>query len=305
MLAAALTLSAPSVCLAETPVPTASESRLDAILGHLVEAGSEYDTYRQMVRETYQGVTFTEGMADNAIEISIASDNEYVEAGTWRIVQDGDYLTMEIAGSDLTGTVLFSWLLPAVAESLGMDATLYPCYVQGLLVTGASNDYVSATQLEDGATLYRLYDAGAFDMPGIDDLYVTEQIAESWLTSVADSDANDHFFSLPLGKIRLVAHGDANSMTVAVGEYGGNTDKTYQSLVNAISHLKPKGYDSFLSAFTSLAKVSGKGYKVTFGLDAKTKEYLGITDDYDDYSFVVVKFNASTSTRPRASRPVS
>jgi len=264
-------------------------SMLQRIYENFVKEGSGFDEYRQMMGQYYEDVAVTDKLEDDRIIITIDSTNEYVPGGTWEFIQDGDYLTCRIGAEDYFGSVLFVYFEDAVGEALGM-ADLYTSYIQGLEVLEKENDYVISEQEENGITLKKLYDAGAFEMSGIEEMYVTEEVAQSYFFETTEDDS---FFSMPIGEIRFVAHGNKDSMKMAVGEYGENTDLTLQSLINAVQVIHPAGWEEFLDAFTGLREMEGENYKVTFEMDDETKEYLGIGDETDNFSFCMVVFGVN------------
>lgn len=248
---------------------------------------SEYSEYKELLQGYYDDVTFEEELSDEKITITInADDNEYVESGTWEFVQDGDYLTYKGKDDDITGIQLYDFLTKAVGEALGEDPVLFPSYIYGLRLGKADNNYISETSESDG-TLFKIYDAGAYDMSDIDDMYITEEIAKE---NISEPSGDDSFTSIPIGKIRFVAHGLKDNMSVAIGEYGENTKKSYDSLVNALNVLKPEGYEAFLEAFDEFKVVEGEGFSSTTEPDDETKEYLGIEDEEGNFKYLVVTF---------------
>jgi hypothetical protein len=293
----AVALSAPAVGFADVSFET-----LDAVYQGFIEEGSDFDDYKQSVEEYYDDASVTTDLTEKGFKITVAGSGEYIEPGSWEFVVDGDYLTIHVAEDDISGIVFFDYLFEPVAEVLGMDGDLYPSYIHCIQATHAESPYCTTKQLEDGSSILALYIAAPFEMAGIDDIYVTEQVAQEFLFA---AEGDDNFYSIPIGKIRFIAHGTADAMTVSIGEYGGNTKRSYDSLVNALKVIKPAGYESFLKAFKEFKGIEGKGFSASAGIDEEAKTYLGISDEDEHYSFYTIRFDKQmrTSAKPRAVRP--
>ena len=277
-----------TVCMAEEMTETEQAADvLSSVYENYVKEGSEYDEYKKSMAENFDGVTFTEELDGNTIRISIDSTNEYVESGSWEFVQDGDYLTGKSGPEDYSGSILFDFFIKPVGETLGMDPVLYSSYLYGLQILHSENDYYIIETDDEGNSSYWLYDAAPYEMTEIDDMYITEEIANEYMYEPSEDDT---FYSMPIGKIRFVAHGNNEAMTMAIGEYEENTEKSFESLVNAVRAINPPGAQAFLDGCTELADAEGDGYRIAAGIDDDIKDYLGINKNTEGFSFYTVWF---------------
>ena len=259
---------------------------LKAVYENYVKAGSEYDNMKNMYKEYYPDMAFKETLDGDSMTIEITGNEDM--NGSWTFKQEGDYITHTAKADDYFSYSLFSYFYDAVAAAVGADKELFNGYVQGLVALELENPYISIETDGENGSSYKLYDAGAYDMKELDDMYVSEEFAEQYLTPVGE---DDHFTALPIGKISVVSHGNKDSMDIAVAEYGGFTDdKGYKSLINTVKNLKPGGYKKFLEQCKALEDMEGDGFTVTTSPDAATMEHLGITEPNDNYKYVVVHF---------------
>ena len=265
---------------------SSSAAPLQEIYSSFTAEGSDYSDYKKMMAEYYEDVTFSDALEDDRFVVTIDSSNEYMESGSWEFVQEGDYLVLRAGEEDFLGNMLFEFVIEPVGEALGMDPVLYPSYIHGLTVLNMESDWL-ITGNEDGNNVYRLYDAAAFEMNGIDEMYLTEEAANDYLMQAS---GDDSYYSLPVGKIRFAGHGNEDAMTLAIGEYGENTDLSLQSLINAVKVIQPAGYQAFLDTFTELSEMEGDSFRVIKGIDEETREYLGIDETAEAYSFYTIIF---------------
>ena len=259
---------------------------LGKIYENCLKDGSKYLEWKNMLETSYEDTSVSESLNGDKLIISVESKNEYVEEGDFEFIQEGDYLTYKINNMNFTGYMLAEAIKDAVGESLPMDKDIFSSYLNGLQILEINNDYYSEEQGSND-TSYRIYDVGEYDMKEIDEMYVTEDLAKQYLIM---GEGDDHFFSLPLGYIRFVAHGNEEKMDMAIGQYDELGELAYKSLVNAITEIKPKGYEEFLANFDDFREFDSPDYHASYQLDDETKDNLGIEGDISKYKFYVIHF---------------
>lgn len=278
-----------------TVATVSSEDAIKAVFENFTKEGSDYSEYKETMKEMYPDVKFEEKLEDGKITVSTPGSNDgLLQAGSCEFVQDGDYITLKNPKDDLFGAGMLAYLIPAVGEAMKMDPFIYDSYISGSMILGENNEYVSVTDEADGSKTYKIYDVGSFDMKGLEDMHITEKIVEEYKPEEL-SEGVDAFIAIPMGRIRFVAHGNQDDMTIAVGEYEKLTDNAYKSIVNGVKTLQPKGYEKFLEAFTEDAfkeqkELTGEGYEVYYEIKDEDMESLGIEDEEENFNFVVVDF---------------
>lgn len=258
------------------------QGTLQALLDGLTKDGSSYSEFKSF----YPTATFTETIDGNKLVISAKGDGEYDPNGTWEYVRDGEFITYHDKNdSDYNGSMIFMYLIDAVADSLGMDSRLLTGYINGLSVLDIESDYYKQIENEDGTTDLKLYMAAPFDMKELDEMYVTEEL-------LADSEPlTDEFTSRAnsVGKISILSNGSKSSLKILVKEYEKIDDLAVKSVINTVNAYKPDGYDKFVENFTAFEDITTDEYTVTAYADDAA--VLEIVDEKEDgYAYAIVTF---------------
>ena len=273
----------------ENDTSGAEQGSLQAVLDALKKDGSGYSEYKSY----YPTATFTEKIDGNKIVISAKGEGEYDPNGTWEYVQDGGYITYHDSdASDYIGSMIFMYVIDAVADSLDMDSKLLTGYVNGLSVLNIESEFSSVTENEDGSRDLKLYMAAPFDMKELDQMYVTEEMladAEP-LTEDYISRANS------VGKISILSNGSKKSLQILVKEYEALDDLAVRSVVNTVNVYQPDGYEKFVENFTEFKDITTDDYTVTANADdAAVMEIVDEKDD--DYVYAIVTFGNQESEK--------
>ena len=247
------------------------------------KANEQYNEYKSM----YPATKFAETVKGDSIIIDI-SGNEGV-SGTYEYTLDGDYLTYtEPADSeDYYGISFFMYLKNAADEYLGMDSNLTTGYISGCEAFGVENKYFITETDESGASVYKLYIAGKWEMAELDTMYVNDNALE-YTDALDENDING---VINCGKIRVIYYGNKDSVDIVVSEYGERSNLTYQSIMNTVAKLQPTGSETFAKLYTELKEDQTKddSFKVTFGLDDTLKAEREL-EELEGYDYTVVHF---------------
>lgn len=236
----------------------------------------------------YAGLArFEEALKGDTIEITAIAENEWYEAmsGTWDYVLDGDYITLTTEADDYVGPMLFSSVTSAVAEYLGMDPELVSIYISAVLAQGLDSKYFIVEQ-NGGTTTEKIYVGGTYDMQSaVDSAYIDRNALDYY------EPLNEEYRSLyaSAGKVKMSAEGTRDSVDVCMAEYGGNTELTYKSLLEAVQVLQPAGYEEFLANYTALEEAETEQYQVKF-LTASDEIPFAFEDFSSNYRYVSVHF---------------
>jgi len=258
---------------------TGDSRRLDVLLAE----GSGYSDLKAVYAEYFPEAAFEETLAEDGFTLSI-SGTEYSD-GSWTFTRDGDALTASFGSEDLGGIGMTLYVVQAVGSALGMDPVLTSAYVNGLSALGLESDNFVYAEEGDTATV-RINIAGSWDMKELDEMVIGEAtLAYGPLgeesTSVTGS----------IGRMMIVANGSAEDVTILLGEYAGLDELAWQSIVNAVGLLQPRGWEAFTADYAQLQDAEGDGYSVR--LDVGLDEVRQIIDDpNEDYSYAIIHFGA-------------
>ena len=279
----------------ETPAPAQEtqpemnrdELPSDMLQGVYNELTADYSAYGELKRyygEFMPDVKYSEELGEDRLTVTLDSSSEYVESGSWSFVDEGDALTTTIANDDYTGMGLVLNVVDAVALYYGMNTGLAVSYVNGLGMLGVNNDAFSETENADGTITFRIGAVGVWDMKELDQMVITED------TLYADPLGEDYVNqTAAVGKIRMYSIGNVDSFAMLFYEYEDLDDVAYQSMVNAVKTLQPRGWESFVQNYTAIESVETDEYTVTVDPDEDT--IFQIVDEIDGlYRYVLVQF---------------
>ena len=258
-----------------------SDSELLQGIFDKLTANTEYTEWKSYFNAT----TFEEKLNGDSIVITAKGD-EGVN-GEYTFTLDGDYLVCTTDTEDYSAYSFILDIKTAVAEYYGMNNMLMSGYLAGLMYTGEENTCFF-TETGDGKTTYKLYVAKAWDMQGLDEMYITDAAVADY--EPLGGDSTNYFFNS--GTTLAVVYGDANNAEMLFGEYGGNTELTYKSILTVVNGLQPTGYEGFAASFPALKEGAGDGYTVSFGIPeavSAAHEYAG----EEGYSYVTVVFGGT------------
>ena len=261
------------------------DETLKGIFDALLSEDSAYSENKALYAEYYPETKFVETLNDGSFTITI-SGNEYID-GSWTFVQDGNYLTLTTEAGDLYGSLLTAMVVNAVGKYYDMDTDILNGYINGLSMLEIENDNFTITPEENGeAVTVRINIAGPYDMKELDEMVLDEKslffepLGEDYLSNAAS-----------IGRIMMIANGNAEELTILLGENGGLDDLAYQSLINTVMVLQPKGWESFIAEYSGLADAQTPLYTVTLNVDeAAVKEI--IDDPREGDSFAIIRFGA-------------
>lgn len=258
-----------------------SVATLQGILDNF-KADAQYNEYKSM----YPNTTFEEKIDGKSIIISINGD-EGVQ-GSYEYKLDGDYLTYtdKTDSEDYIGIAFFSYLQRAAVKYLDMNGDLVTGYISGCNAFGTENKYyITETDEAAGTTAVKLYIAGKWDMPEIDEMYINEKALE-YTSPLSEDDING---VINCGKIRAIYYGSKDEADIVFVEFGERSDLTYKSIMNTVATLQPVGYDTFAKYYNSLKEGEDDGFKVSFALDESFKAEHEL-EQIEGYDYTVVHF---------------
>ena len=202
---------------------------------------------------------------------------------------EGDYIVAKAPANDFMTYTFMTFMKSAVADYYGMNDKLISGYLAGLDHLGKKNT-LFISDVSKTKSVYKLYVAGAWDMQGLDEMYVNDAAMEGIVA--LDEEETPFYFSS--GKITVTTFGNADNFELIVGEYGENTALSYRSIMTVVKTLQPKGYEAFTDSFTELKEGSGDGYKVFFGIPKETLENYTVNEE-PGYSYVTIKFSSGAA----------
>ena len=254
---------------------------LQAILDNF-KADGTYAEYKAM----YPDATFEEKLEGDSIVINYSGVDG--ASGSYEFKLDGDYLTYTQADpEDYVGYSYMMYFKNAADKYNGMDSNLTTGYTNGCDAFGIENKYFITETDEAGATTIKLYVAGKWDMPKLDTMYVNDKALE-YVDALNESDING---AVNCGKIRVVYYGTKDNADIFVGEYGGRSDLTYQSIMNTVAKLLPEQADVFSKYYTELKEAEGDGFKVSFDVSDDLKADHEVLSE-GDYEYTLIHFGA-------------
>ncbi len=237
----------------------------------LLAEGSDYQQSKAASMEWYPEIKFEETLADDSFTLAV-SGSEYMD-GSWTFTLDGDYFTSTFPADDYNGFGMAQVVLLAVGEYYRMNTSLLTGYIAGLGNMGLENKYFIMEDDEAAGTrTMKIYAAGAYDMAELDQMVINET-ALPFGPLTADYNS----MSANSGKIMMVVNGSMNYATILLGEYGGLDDLAYQSIMNAMNILQPRGWEGFAANYTELRDAETDQYTVT--VNAQEEAVREIIDD--------------------------
>lgn len=276
LLTLALTLMLTQVAFAE------SSDALQTVYDALVAEGSSFAQSKALYAEWYEDVTLDAALEGNSIVITQESANEWVESGKWIFTREGDALTLTAEAGDYNAAGMAMTVFEAVALSHGVNSSLLNGYVFGL---GEENPYLTAeTDESAGTTKYAISLNASYDFEGLDQMIMTGDTV--YFFDALDEDYTSRGGNY--GKVIMVINGNVHGVTLLVCEYGELDNVAYQDLVNAVSALKPDGWETFAAEYTELRDAETDAYSVVLNPDdAQVGEI--IEDRYEGYSYAIVR----------------
>ena len=232
--------------------------------------------------EPYPEIKFEETLADDSFTLAI-SGSEYMD-GKWTFTLDGDYLTSSFQGDDYNGFSMATIVLRAVGRYYGMNTSLLTGYIAGLSSMGLENKYFILEDNEaTGTRTIKIYAAGAYDMAELDQMVINE-------TSLPFGPLTEDYnrMSANSGKIMIVVSGNANYATILLGEYGGLDDLAYQSIMNAMNILQPRGWEAFVANYTEFKDAETDQYTVTVNAQEEAVREM-IDDPREGDQWVIIR----------------
>ena len=256
---------------------------LTGIFDALLAEDSSYSGTKMIYAEYFPETEFEEKLDDDGFTITI-NNNEYLD-GSWRFDRKGDYLTINFPNDDLTGFSMVMYAINAIGMYFDMNTSLLSGYINGLSILEIPNDnFIMEEDEATGTTTVSLNIAGPYDMKELDQMILDESVLDP-------EPLGEGFFSRTnnIGKIMMIANGSKDDLTMLFGEYGGLDDLVYRSMVNAVLAMKPEGWESFTSDYTSLADAETEGYSVVLDPDGAAVDEI-IEDKNEDYVYALIHF---------------
>lgn len=256
---------------------------LQGIFDALTAKDSSYSQTKVLYAEYMPEAKFEEELTDDSIIITI-SGIEGMD-GTRTFVQDGDYLKTTLASGDFYGAMLATEIMHAVGAYYEMNTRLLTGYINGLDTNGLENKYFISTPDEKGENIeISIYIAKAYDMKELDEIVLNEATL-----SFAPLTRDYNSMAAAAGKIRMIANGTTDFVTILVGEYGELDDLAYQSIINIVKALKPQGWETFETDYPKLADAELPYCTVTLNPDESVVSDI-IYDDHECMSFALLRF---------------
>ncbi len=268
-------------------IPAAWAEPGDAVRGvfdALLAEGSDYSRAKALTAEYAPDTKYEEKLEDDGFTITVSGD-EY-SSGTWRFTRDGDALTTTISNEGMQ-SIMVIYVVKALADYLGMNGSLTMGYINGLsMLDITSDDFAMTPDEAAGTTDARINIAGPWEMKGLDQMVIDERsLFYGALTEESTSIAAN------IGKVMMIANGNADEVTILLGEYGELDDVALQSLRNAVGILQPAGWEDFTANYSQLSDTQAEGYAVELNVDAQAVGEI-IDDAPQGYSFAVARFGA-------------
>lgn len=272
------------ILTAVLPVCAEPSEMMKEIYDALISEKSDFSKGKAIYAEYYPETKYEAELTDEGITISI-SGNEYTEDGSWTFTEDGDYLKITLPDGDFSGYMQATNILNAVGVCYGMDSHLLSGYVNGLSAKNLENKFFVVNNDEENKTAnISIYAAGPYDMKELDEMMLDqdsldfEPLTEDYL-SMASS----------VGKVFMLANGNVDDLKILVGEYGELDDLAYQSLMNVVKVLQPKGWETFASEYKELTDAQTDAYTVKLNPGEETVREM-IDEDRTGWSFVITHF---------------
>ncbi|MBR0407522.1 MAG: hypothetical protein IJI53_05765 [Clostridia bacterium] len=255
---------------------------LRTVYDAMMAEGSSFSQSKDIYAQYYEGVSLDAALEDNGIVITLDSANEYVASGSWTFTQEGDDLTATFAAEDYYGSSMALTVFQAVAASRGVNSSLLNGYIAGL---GPEIPYLTVeTDESAGASKYSIHLNASYDFAGLDQMIMTEETV--YFFDALDEDYTSRGGNY--GKVIMVMNGNVHSLTILVCEYGELDDVAYQDIVNAVSAVKPDGWETFAAEYTELKDAATDVYSVTLHPDDGQVGEI-IDERYEGYVYAIVR----------------
>lgn len=279
VMATALMLSFSQLTFAE-PSDT-----LKAVYDALISENSDFSRSQAQYAEYYEDVSMNAELKDDGITIAIDSTNEYVEAGSWDFVQEGDYLNIVLEEDNYAGAFMAQMILSAAVSAQGVNTSLFNGYLSALTLTDSENKYLVYEEDEAAGTAkVSINIAGPYDMEGLDEMALTEDV----LTQQGFEPLNEEYRSqvINFGKVSLLVNGNVDEASFLVMEYGDLDELAYQAVMSAAKVMQPKGWEAFSADYTELKDAEEDGFSAALNVDEDTVKEI-IDDPAEGYSYAV------------------
>ena len=272
------------ILTAALPVCAEPSEMLKGIYDALISEKSDFSKGKAIYAEYYPETKYEAELTDEGITISI-SGNEYTPDGSWTFTEDGDYLKTTLPDGDFSGYVQATNILNAVGICYGMDSHLLSGYVNGLSAKNLENKFFVVTNDQENKTAeISIYAAGPYDMKELDEMILDKD-------SLDFEPLKEDFLSMAssVGKVFMLANGNVDELKILVGEYGELDNLAYQSMMNVVNTLQPKGWETFASEYKELADVQTDVYTVTLNPGEEAVREM-IDEDRTGWSFIITQF---------------
>lgn len=276
-----------SLALTQT-ASAGEEDPLKGIFEKLTAEGSAYSVTKELYSQYFEGIGFTEALAENSITLAIEG-NDYMN-GSWTFEREGDYLTLTVSDTDFNGAGMATYVLNAVGEYYGMNTVLLNAYVNGLSVVGIESPWFKSENDDNTLTTkFSIYIAGPYDMKELDQMEPSEEI----LSMYGYEPLGDHYGSsmFNLGKISMTIKGSAQGVTILLLEYGKIDTLGLRSLKTVVSYMKPEGWEAFTSGYMELKDEETEDYSVQLNADEETVREI-YPEIFEGYSNAVIRIGA-------------
>jgi hypothetical protein len=272
-----------TLALAVTACGLAAAEPSEALKGIYEAMTGEGSDFAQIKDYSPEGSSVETQLEDDRFTITIAGTGSY--DGSWTFVQDGDDLTLTVGKEDFFGAMLATYAVRAAGAYYGLNPRLVSGYVFGLSQLGTESDQFAMETDAEGNNTFRIYIGGPFDMKDLDKMVVTadmfmdpEPLGDEYVSK-----------SVTMGKVILIATGNKDGLKVFIIEQGEPDDVAYQSLMNAVKLLQPKGWEDFTEKYTALADAAGEGWDVKLNL-TKEEALKSYEDLNDGESYLLARF---------------
>ena len=281
LLALALTLSL-------TPSLAEPSAALQGVYDALIAEDSYFSQTKAVYDQYYTDVSIEASLSDTAITLTLNSTNEYVQPGSWIFTEDGDALTMVLNNQDIYGAAMAQYIINAAADALGVNTALYNGYLSALALTDQQGPYMTQeADAEAGTVTIRINIAGPYEMEGLDDMVLTDEILRNQGYEPLAENSTGRVINF--GKVSMVLNGSSDSSVFLVMEYGGLDQLAFEAAVAAVKVLQPQGWESFLAAFTEWKDLEGDGFSVIAAPDEATLSEI-VEEKLEGYSSAVIRF---------------
>lgn len=273
-----------SLALAQT-ASAGEEDPLKGIFDMLTAEGSAYTKTKELYSQYFEGIGFTETLAEDSITLAI-NGNDYMN-GSWTFEREGDYLTLTVSDTDFNGAGMATYVLNAVGEYYGMNTVLLNAYVNGLSVVGIESPWFKSENDDEALTTkFSIYIAGPYDMKELDQMEPSEEI----LSMYGYEPLGEHYGSsmFNLGKISMTIKGSAQGVTILLLEYGKIDALGLRSLKTVVSYMKPDGWEAFTSGYMELKDEETEDYSVQLNADEETVREI-YPESFEGYSNALIR----------------